>query len=106
MTTSLNPSTSVNSSRGCAPFNSGYRVTVSKGWSAHHASMRTDSKIREVVTITDEVRRMIRGAIGGAFLGGFSGSLAGFVGTLMVGLEPVVFLACGVYAGVVYGGIV
>ena len=56
--------------------------------------------------MTSEMRRMIRGAIGGAFLGGFSGSVLGFVGTLMVGLEPVVFLAFGVYAGVAYDGIV
>jgi hypothetical protein len=28
------------------------------------------------------------------------------VGTIMVGLEPVVFLVGGVYAGAVYGGIV
>ena len=46
--------------------------------------------------MTDEMRRMIRGAIGGAFLGGLSGSVAGFIGTLIVGLEPLVFLACGV----------
>ena len=56
--------------------------------------------------MTDEMRRMIRGAIGGAFLGGLSGSVAGFIGTLIVGLEPLVFLACGVYAGIAYGGIV
>ena len=56
--------------------------------------------------MTNEIRRMIRGAIGGAFLGGFSGSVLGFIGTLIIGLEPVVFLACGVYAGFVYGGIV
>ena len=41
--------------------------------------------------MTSEVRPMIRSAIGGA---------------LLVGIEPVVFLVCGVYAGVVYGGIV
>ena len=56
--------------------------------------------------MTSEMRRMIRSGISGAFLGGFSGSVLGFVGTLMVGFEPVVFLVCGVYAGVVYGGIV
>jgi hypothetical protein len=27
-------------------------------------------------------------------------------GALMVGLEPIVFMVCGVYAGAVYGGIV
>src|SRR2546428_7477270 len=68
--------------------------------------MRDAFEIREVVTITDEMRRIIRGAIGGAFLGGFSGSVAGFIATLIVGLEPLVFLACGVYVGIAYGGIV
>src|SRR2546430_17067250 len=68
--------------------------------------MRSHSKFREVVVMTDEMRRMIRGAIGGAFLGGLSGSVAGFIGTLIVGLEPLVVLACGVYAGIAYGGIV
>jgi len=68
--------------------------------------MRSHSKFREVVVMTDEMRRMIRGAVGGAFLGGLSGSVAGFIGTLIVGLEPLVFLACGVYAGIAYGGIV
>src|SRR2546428_14021272 len=68
--------------------------------------MRDAFEIREVVTITDEMRRIIRGAIGGAFLGGFSGSVAGFIATLIVGLEPLGFLACGVYAGIAYGGIV
>jgi hypothetical protein len=38
--------------------------------------------------------------------GGIGGSLFGVVGAVMVGLEPVVFLVCGVYAGAVYGGIV
>jgi hypothetical protein len=38
--------------------------------------------------------------------GGIGGSLFGVVGAIMVGLEPVVFLVCGVYAGAVYGGIV
>jgi hypothetical protein len=28
------------------------------------------------------------------------------VGAVLVALEPIVFLACGVYAGTVYGGIV
>jgi len=27
-------------------------------------------------------------------------------GTVMVGLEPIVFMVCGVYAGALYGGIV
>jgi hypothetical protein len=27
-------------------------------------------------------------------------------GTVMVGLEPIVFMVCGVYAGAAYGGIV
>ena len=56
--------------------------------------------------MTSEMRRMIRSGISGAFLGGFSGSVLGFIGTLMVGFEPVVFLVCGVYAGVAYDGIV
>jgi len=58
------------------------------------------------MAMTSEMRRMIRSGISGAFLGGFSGSVLGFIGTLMVGFEPVVFLVCGVYPGVVYGGIV
>ncbi len=28
------------------------------------------------------------------------------IGAIMLGLEPVVFLVCGIYAGTVYGGIV
>ncbi len=32
--------------------------------------------------------------------------LFGLAGAAMVGLEPVVFMLCGVYAGAVYGGIV
>ena len=34
------------------------------------------------------------------------GTLLRVVGTIMVGLEPVVFLVGGVYAGAAYGGIV
>jgi hypothetical protein len=50
---------------------------------------------------------MIQGAIGGAALGGgIGGTVFGLAGAIMVGLEPVVFLVCGVYAGAVYGGIV
>jgi ABC-type uncharacterized transport system permease subunit len=30
----------------------------------------------------------------------------GLAGTIMVGLEPLVFIVCGVYAGAAYGGIV
>jgi hypothetical protein len=56
--------------------------------------------------MTGEIQRMIRGAIGGAALGGgIGGTALGLIGTVMVGLEPIVFIVCGVYAGVVYGGI-
>jgi hypothetical protein len=34
------------------------------------------------------------------------GTVFGLAGTIMVGLEPVVFMFCGIYAGAVYGGIV
>jgi len=54
-----------------------------------------------------EVQRMFRGAIGGAALGGgIGGVVFGAMGAILVGLEPVVFLVCGIYAGTVYGGIV
>jgi hypothetical protein len=57
--------------------------------------------------MTRDGQQMIRGAIGGAALGGGLGGTAfGLIGAVMVGLEPIVFLACGVYAGAVYGGIV
>lgn len=57
--------------------------------------------------MTSEVQRMIRGATGGAALGGgIGGTVFGPAGAIMAGLEPVVFLVCGVYAGAVYGGIV
>jgi hypothetical protein len=57
--------------------------------------------------MTGEFEQMMRGAIGGAALGGgVGGTLFALVGTVMVGLEPVVFMVCGVYAGAVYGGIV
>ena len=57
--------------------------------------------------MTGEFERVTRGAIGGAALGGGIGAtLFALVGTVMVGLEPVVFMVCGVYAGAVYGGIV
>ena len=57
--------------------------------------------------MTSEVQRMIRSAIGGAALGGgIGGTVFGPAGAIMVGLEPVVFLVCGVSAGAVYGGIV
>jgi hypothetical protein len=50
---------------------------------------------------------MIRGAIGGAALGGgIGGVVFGAISTVLVGLEPIVFLVCGIYAGTVYGGIV
>ena len=54
-----------------------------------------------------EIQRMIRGAIGGAALGGGVGGVAfGAMSAVMVGLGPIVFLVCGIYAGTVYGGIV
>jgi hypothetical protein len=53
--------------------------------------------------MTDEVERIMRGAAVG---GGVGGILFGLAGTVMVGLEPIVFMVCGVYAGAVYGGIV
>jgi hypothetical protein len=57
--------------------------------------------------MTGEFERVMRGAIGGAALGGgIGGTLFALAGTVMVGLEPVVFMVCGVYAGAVYGGIV
>jgi hypothetical protein len=57
--------------------------------------------------MTGEMQRIIRGAIGGAALGGGIGGAAfGLIGAVMVGLEPIVFMVCGVYAGAVYGGIV
>jgi hypothetical protein len=57
--------------------------------------------------MTGEVERMMRGAIGGAAIGGgIGGTLFGLAATAMVGLEPIVFMVCGVYAGAVYGGIV
>jgi hypothetical protein len=57
--------------------------------------------------MTGEMQRMIRGAIGGAALGGGIGGIAfGLIGAVMVGLQPIVFVVCGVYAGAVYGGIV
>jgi hypothetical protein len=57
--------------------------------------------------MTREVERIMRGAIGGAAIGGgIGGTLFGLAGTVMVGLEPIVFMVCGVYAGAVYGGVV
>ncbi len=57
--------------------------------------------------MTDEVQQMVRGAISGAtFGGGVGGMIFGGIALIMVGLEPVVFLVCGIYAGTVYGGIV
>jgi hypothetical protein len=57
--------------------------------------------------MTGEVERILRGAIGGAAIGGgIGGTLFGLAGSLMVGLEPIVFMVCGVYAGAAYGGIV
>jgi hypothetical protein len=50
---------------------------------------------------------MIRGAAGGAALGGgVGGTVLGLMSAALVGLEPIVFMVCGIYAGAVYGGIV
>jgi hypothetical protein len=57
--------------------------------------------------MTNVVRRMVRDGFEGALLGGsIGGGALWLMGTLLAGLEPLVFLACGVYAGTVYGGIV
>ena len=57
--------------------------------------------------MTNEMRQMIRLGTGGALIGGgIGGTLFSFIGSMLVGLQPVVFLACGVYAGAVYGGVV
>ena len=57
--------------------------------------------------MTNEIRRIIQGTTGGALLGGgIGGSLVSLIGPMLVGLQPLVLLACGVYAGMVYGGIV
>src|ERR1700682_1571532 len=64
-----------------------------------------NSNLWRSTTMTNEVERMMRGAIGGAALGGgLGGMLFGLAGAIMVGLEPIVFMLCGVYAGAVYGG--
>jgi hypothetical protein len=61
----------------------------------------------EVTVMATEMRNVVRLATGGALLGGgIGGTLFSLIGTMLVGLQPVVFLACGVYAGAVYGGIV
>ena len=57
--------------------------------------------------MTTDAVRMMRGALGGAALGGgIGGVLFTLAGAVMVGLEPVVFMLCGVYAGAVHGGMV
>jgi hypothetical protein len=54
-----------------------------------------------------EAQRTFRGAISGAVLGGGLGAAVfGAMGAILVGLEPVVFMVCGIYTGTVYGGIV
>ena len=51
----------------------------------------------------NEMRRVIRAGIGGgAAGGGIGGILFGVVGSLLMGLEPFVFVVCGIYAGVVW----
>jgi hypothetical protein len=70
-------------------------------------SEKRNSIFGRSTTMTNEVEQMMRGAIGGAALGGgIGGALFGLAGTVMVGLEPIVFMVCGIYAGAVYGGIV
>ena len=50
---------------------------------------------------------IVRGALGGAALGSLiGGAVSAAMILLLQGLQPVVFLTCGIYAGVVYGGIV
>jgi hypothetical protein len=57
--------------------------------------------------MTNEIRQTIRLVTGGAVIGGgIGGTLISLVNTMLVGLQPVVFIACGVYAGMVYGGVV
>jgi len=56
--------------------------------------------------MTNEIQRMIRGASGAALGGGVGGVAFGAMSAVMVGLGPIVFLVCGIYAGTVYGGIV
>jgi hypothetical protein len=57
--------------------------------------------------MTSEIRQMIRLATGGALIGGgIGGTLFSLISAMLVGLQPVVFIACGVYAGMVYGGVV
>jgi hypothetical protein len=54
-----------------------------------------------------EAQRTFRGAMSGAVLGGGLGAAVfGAMGAILVGLEPVVFMVCGIYTGTVYGGIV
>src|SRR2546423_14115692 len=69
--------------------------------------MRTTFQSRRSTAMRGEFQPMIRGAIGGAAVGGGIGGTAfGLIGAVMVGLEPVVFMVGGVYAGAVYGGMV
>ena len=50
---------------------------------------------------------IFRGAMGGAALGSVvGGAISAAMILLLQGLQPVVFLGCGVYAGLVYGGVV
>jgi len=57
--------------------------------------------------MTSEIRQTIRLVTGGAVIGGgIGGTLFSLVNTMLVGLQPIVFVACGVYAGMLYGGVV
>jgi hypothetical protein len=80
-----------------------FAVTVLKGCRVHHAFIRTHA-IDGGGLMNEQI---LRGALGGASLGSvLGGGIAWLVGILMLGLQPAIFLACGVYAGTVYGGIV
>jgi len=57
--------------------------------------------------MTNETRQTIRLATGSALIGGgIGGTLFSLISTMLVGLQPVVFIAGGVYAGMVYGAVV
>lgn len=50
---------------------------------------------------------IFRGAIAGAAVGSvLGGAISAAMILLLQGLQPVVFLSCGIYAGVVYGGLI
>jgi hypothetical protein len=50
---------------------------------------------------------IIRGALNGAGIGGIAGGVASWLITLAdTGIQPLVYLTCGVYAGIACGGII